>query len=180
MQKNAFAATSGFSQNVAFGVFVLFVMLGGAPCFGEDDSTPARAKSKGAGHDRLSGRDHQTREPGCDEEDHGLGRLRTDGGTAAVALPHDLQVVVTDDLPKGIDDPTAELDGRRIFWPATFFKQTRDVLTEFLPEVIHDKGAPKLISQENFTADVVNVWGNQFIFGHELGHVKVPRVAALF
>jgi len=22
-------------------------MLGGAPCFGEDDSTPARAKSKG-------------------------------------------------------------------------------------------------------------------------------------
>jgi hypothetical protein len=35
--------------------------------------------------------------------------------TAAVALPHDLQVVVTDDLPEGVDDPTTELDGRRIF-----------------------------------------------------------------
>jgi hypothetical protein len=32
-----------------------------------------------------------------------------------LALPHDLQVVVTDDLPEGVDDPTTELDGRRIF-----------------------------------------------------------------
>lgn len=31
--------------------------------------------------------------------------------TKAVALPHDLQVVVTDKLPKGIDDPTTEVDG---------------------------------------------------------------------
>jgi len=50
-----------------------------------------------------------------------------------VALPHDLQVVVTDNVPKGIDDPTTESDGRRIFWPAAFSKETHDVLTEFLP-----------------------------------------------
>jgi hypothetical protein len=66
-----------------------------------------------------------------------------------VALPHDLQVVVTDNVPKGIDDPTTESDGRRIFWPAAFSKETHDVLTEFLPEVVRDKGAPKVISQEN-------------------------------
>ena len=57
-----------------------------------------------------------------------------------MALPHDLQVVVTDNVPKGIDDPTTELDGRRIFWPAAFSKETHDVLTAFLPEVIRDKG----------------------------------------
>jgi hypothetical protein len=34
-------------RNIAFGVSVLLVMLGGASCFGNDDSTPARAKGKG-------------------------------------------------------------------------------------------------------------------------------------
>jgi hypothetical protein len=96
--------------------------------------------------------------------------------TKAVALPHDLRVVVTDDLPKGIDDPTTEVDGRRIFWPAAFSKATLDVLTEFLHEVIASKGAPRAISQENFTADVLNVWGNQFILGHEFGHALIHQL----
>jgi hypothetical protein len=96
--------------------------------------------------------------------------------TAAVALPHDLQVVVTDKLPKGVDDPNTELDGRRIFWPAAFSKQTYDVLAEFVPEVIRAKGAPKAIAQENFTANVLNVWGNQFILGHELGHAIIYQL----
>jgi hypothetical protein len=34
-------------HNVAFGVSFLLVMLGGASCFGDDDSTPAQAKGKG-------------------------------------------------------------------------------------------------------------------------------------
>jgi hypothetical protein len=34
-------------RNVAFGVSVLLVMLGGASCFGDDNATPARAKGKG-------------------------------------------------------------------------------------------------------------------------------------
>jgi hypothetical protein len=108
--------------------------------------------------------------------DSGVFERMADRLTKAVALPHDLQVVITDNVPKGIDDPTTEVDGRRIFWPAAFSKETYDVLIEFLPEVIRDKGAPKVISQENFTADVLNVWGNQFILGHELGHAVIHQL----
>ncbi len=57
-----------------------------------------------------------------------------------------------------------------------FSKATHDVLTEFLPEVIASKGPPRAISQENFTADVLNVWGNQFILGHELGHALIHQL----
>jgi hypothetical protein len=96
--------------------------------------------------------------------------------TKALALPHDLQVVVTDKTPKGFDDPTTEVDGQTIFWPAAFSKATRDVLAEFLPEVIASKGPPRAISKENFTADVLNVWANQFILGHELGHAIIRQL----
>jgi hypothetical protein len=63
--------------------------------------------------------------------------------TKAVALPHDLQVVITDNAPKDIEDPTTELDGRRIFWPAAFSKETYDVLTKFLPEVVRARVRPR-------------------------------------
>ena len=68
-----------------------------------------------------------------------------------MALPHHLQVVVTDKTPKGFDDPTTDVEGRTIFWPAAFSRVTHDVLAEFLPEVIGNKGAPRAISKENFT-----------------------------
>jgi hypothetical protein len=32
------------------------------------------------------------------------------------------------------------------------------------------------MSQENFTADVLNVWGNQFILGHDLGHAIIHQL----
>jgi hypothetical protein len=85
-------------------------------------------------------------------------------------------VVITDNVPKGIEDPNTEPDGRRIFWPATFSKQTHDILAEFLPEVVRDKGVPKVIEPSDFTADVLNVWGSQFILGHELGHAVIHQL----
>jgi hypothetical protein len=94
--------------------------------------------------------------------------------TKTVALPHDLQIVVTD---KGFDDPTTDVPGRTICWPPAFSKATHDVLTEFLPEVIASKGQPKAISKENFTADVLNVWSNQFILGHEFGHALIHQLS---
>jgi hypothetical protein len=90
--------------------------------------------------------------------DSGVFERMADRLTKAVPLPHDLQVVITDNLPKGVDNPTTELDGRGIFWPAAFSKDSHDALTKFLPEVVRDKGAPKVIPQENFTADVLNMW----------------------
>lgn len=41
------SAAMRLGRNVAFGVSVLLVMLGGAPCFGDDDFTSARAKGNG-------------------------------------------------------------------------------------------------------------------------------------
>jgi len=95
--------------------------------------------------------------------------------TNAVALPHDLRVIVTDKAPKGIDDPSM-IDGGTIYWPAAFSKATHDLLTEFLPEITATKGAPRAISQKDFTADVLNVWANQFILGHEFGHAVIRQL----
>jgi hypothetical protein len=109
-------------RNVAFGVSVFLVTLGGASCFGYDDSTPARAK--GEGRVTIVYQDDTIKPENRDAMkkimDSGAFERMADRLTKAVALPHDLQVVVTDKLPKGIDDPTTEVDGRRIFWPAAF------------------------------------------------------------
>jgi hypothetical protein len=164
--------------NVAFGGSILLVMLGSASCFGDDGSTAALAQSKGRvtilyQDDTIQ---PENRDAMKKIMDSGVFERMADRLTKAVALPHDLQVVITDNVPKGVDDPNTELDGRRIFWPAAFSRETHDVLTKFLPEVVRDKGAPKVISQENFTADVLNVWGNQFILGHELGHAVIHQL----
>ena len=132
-------------RNVAFGLSVLLVMLAGASCFGEDDATPAPAKGNGRvtivyQEDSIQ---PENRDAIKKIRDSGVFERMADRLTKALALPHDLQVVVTDELPKGVDDPT-------IFWPAAFSKQTYDVLTEFLPEVIRDKGAPRAIAPDNF------------------------------
>jgi len=156
---------------------VLLSVLVSAACPGAD-STPASAKGKGRvtivyQDDALQ---PENRDAIKKIRDSGVFERMADRLTKAVALPHDLQVVVTDKLPKGIDCPTIEPDAERIWWPAAFAKATHDILTEFLPEVIASKGAPRVISKENFTTDALNVWGNQFILGHEMGHALIHQL----
>ena len=162
---------------VAF-VCVFLPLLVGTPCFGDADSTPAPGKGKG--RVTIVYQDDAIQPENRDAikkiKDSGVFERMADRLTKAVALPHDLQVIVTDKLPKWIDDPMTEIDGGKIWWPAAFSKATHDVLTEFLPEIIASKGAPRAISKENFTADVLNVWSNQFILGHELGHAVIRQL----
>jgi hypothetical protein len=139
---------------------VVSLAVVGTPCFGEEDSTLVRGKGKG--RVTIVYQDDAIQPENRDAIKKitvsGVFERMADRLTKAVALPHDLEVVITDKTPKGIDDPTTEVDGRTIFWPAAFSKTTHAVLTEFLPEVIASKGAPRAILQANFTADVLNVW----------------------
>jgi hypothetical protein len=165
-------------SSFVFVASVLLPVVVRTSCFGADDSMPARAKGK----ERVTivyqddAIQPENRDVIKKIRDSGVFERMANRLTKAVALPHDLQVVVTDKPPKGIDVATAEIDGRRIWWPAAFSKATHDLLTESLPEVIASKGPPKAISQENFTTDVLNVWGNQFILGHELGHALIHQL----
>jgi hypothetical protein len=166
-------------RSVAFAASMLLPVVVGTPCFGKDDSMPARAKGKG--RVTIVYQDDAIQPENRDVikkiRDSGAFERMADRLTKAVVLPRDLQVIVTDKTPKGIDDPTTEAETGRIYWPAAFSKTTHDVLTEFLPDVIASKGQPGVISQENFTADVLNVWGNQFILGHELGHALIQMLS---
>jgi len=147
-------------RSVALVASLLLPLMVGSPCSGDEDSTPAQAK--GRGRVTIVYQDDAI----LPENRDAIEKIRNSGAfertadrlTKAVALPHDLQVVVTDKLPKGFDDPTTETDGGKIWWPAAFSKATHDILTEFLPEVIASKGPPRAISKENFTPDVLNVW----------------------
>lgn len=110
----------------------------GTSCSRHDDSSPAEANGKGKvtivyQEDGILPENRDTIKK---IKDAGVFERMADRLTKVVALPHDLQIIVTDKLPKAIDCPTTELDGRTILWPAAFSKATHDVLTESLPEVI--------------------------------------------
>jgi len=170
--------TGRLRPSIAFVGSLLLTLFLGTSCSRHDDSTPAEAKGKG--RVTIVYQDDailpENRDAIKKIRDSGVFERMADRLTKAVVLPDDLQVVVSDKLPKGIDCATTELDGRTIFWPAAFSKETHDVLTEFLPEVISSKGQPRAISKENFTADVLNVWGNQFVLGHEFGHALIHQL----
>jgi hypothetical protein len=54
-------------------------------------------------------------------KDSGAFERFADRTNNVVALPHDIVVRISDDMPQGFDDPTTDADGRTIFWPAEFF-----------------------------------------------------------
>jgi hypothetical protein len=156
---------------------VLFLILLGTSCSRHNGSTSEDAK--GRGRVTIVYQDDailpENRDVIKKIRDSGVFERMAERLTNAVALPHDLRVIVTDKAPKGIDDPSM-IDGGTIYWPAAFSKATHDLLTEFLPEITATKGAPRAISQKDFTADVLNVWANQFILGHEFGHAVIRQL----
>jgi hypothetical protein len=50
-------------------------------------------------------------------KDSGAFERFADRTNKVVALPHDVVVRISDDMPHGFDDPTTDADGRTIFWP---------------------------------------------------------------
>lgn len=93
-----------------------------------------------------------------------------DWTNARVALPFPLEIRVTDNLPNGVEVATAELDGRTIYYPAGFLTQTREILVDYVADVLREGNPPSAIPREKFNADDLTVWANEFILGHELGH----------
>ena len=90
---------------VAFVAAVLLSVVVGTPCSG-GDSAPAQAKGKGRmtivyQDDAIM---PENRDVIKKIKDSGVFERMADRLTKAVALPQDLQVVVTDKLPKGFDD----------------------------------------------------------------------------
>jgi hypothetical protein len=83
-----------------------------------------------------------------------------------VAQPYGIEVRVTDELPKGVDDPTTQPDGRTIFVTASWLTVTHDILKK----MVEDVNRPAVFPKEKYNADDLNVLTNQYIFGHEMGH----------
>src|SRR5438046_4814219 len=124
-------------------VVVVVSLLQLAPCFGEENVKSAVAR--GDGRVKIvydnAGIKPENRDVVKQIRDSSVFERLADRATKTVALPHDLEVKVSDDVP--FDDPTTEVDGRTIFWPAAFLNTTRSLLVEFVPEVIRDNCVPK-------------------------------------
>jgi hypothetical protein len=87
-----------------------------------------------------------------------------------VALPYGIEVRVTDELPKGVDDQSTEADGRTIWVPGSWLTDTHLTLTKVVEDINSEGGPPAVFPKEKFNADDLNVLANQYIFGHEMGH----------
>jgi hypothetical protein len=84
----------------------------------------------------------------------------------SVALPHDLVVKVTDDVPPGVTDMVTQPDGRTIYIPPAFLRDVAALNTE----VVQTVERPELFPERAFNVDDLNALSAQFIFGHEIGH----------
>jgi hypothetical protein len=87
-----------------------------------------------------------------------------------VALPHDMEVKVTDDVPEGVTDQVTQPDGRTIFVTAAWLTETHEILAEMVKDLNREGGPPTVFPKEKFNADDLNVLTNQYILGHEMGH----------
>lgn len=87
-----------------------------------------------------------------------------------LALPHDLEVRVTDDVPEGVTDQVTQPDGRTIFIPGAWLTDTHELHTKIVEDLNREGGPPAAFPKEKFNADDLNVLTNQYIFGHEMGH----------
>src|SRR5215208_33618 len=67
-----------------------------------------------------------------------------------VALPHDMEVRVTDDVPEGVTDQSTEPDGRTIWIPPSFLTETHKVLAKYVEEVNREGGRPAEFPEEKF------------------------------
>jgi hypothetical protein len=93
-----------------------------------------------------------------------------------LALPYDMEVKVTDDVPEGVTDMVTQPDGRTIFVPGSFLTQTHGVLAKFVEEANSEGGPPAVFPEEKFNADDLNVLANQYIIGHETGHALTRQL----
>ena len=94
-----------------------------------------------------------------------------------VALPHDMEVRVTDDVPEGVTDQSTEPDGRTIFVPGAWLTETHGIVAEMVEDLNREEGGPPAVfPEEKFNADDLNVLTNQYIFGHEMGHALMRNL----
>jgi hypothetical protein len=93
-----------------------------------------------------------------------------------LTLPHPIVIRVTDDLPNGVDVPTADLDGRTIYYPAAWLTMTREFLSAYVEDVLREGRPPSAIPGEKFNADDLTVWANEFVMGHEMGHAVIHQL----
>src|SRR5215471_17276780 len=86
-----------------------------------------------------------------------------------IALPYDINVRVTDAVPTGVTDASAEADGKTV-WFSPFF------LTEYLQAAqasVTDARKPSILSDAEFTPESLFAGVSEFTFGHEMGHVLI-------
>jgi hypothetical protein len=93
-----------------------------------------------------------------------------------VALRYPIEVRITDNRPQGVEVPATEYDGRTIYWPAWWLTENHEVLTEYVAEVLRDRGVSSVIAHERFNADDLTILANQFILGHEFGHALIHQL----
>jgi Putative metallopeptidase len=88
---------------------------------------------------------------------------------ARIALPSDIDVRVTDAVPTGVTDASAEADGKTVWFPPFF-------LTEYLQAAqasVADARKPSILSDAEFTPESLFAGVSEFTFGHEMGHVLI-------